>query len=530
MKKLLQKITLGILSFVLLFTSLLTAPSQALAQEGSSTWYNQNFEDWFVKVYDDESSPPDEIFGERYTAAQVQWILYSLVTVPFMAGSDLSAKALSCALTKKFVECGDAIKEFIDTTIEQGAADSTIKVGKIFSSNPISGIGYVKKSIQKFRVVPEAQAQTEGFGYGASDLARELWAISRNFAYALTVLVVIVFAFMIMFRVKISPQVVISVQSALPKVIGAVVLITFSYAIAGFAIDLMYVVMGLLSSLLVQGELSAHDFTTLFESFINKNVFWTLMQYWIMFLVSSLAALKAWIVLGGAVVLIFWIVMLFVLLWISIKVIFMMLKVFINIFFAIILGPIQILLGTFMQGGGFGPWFKGLLSQLAVYPTVAMMFFFAFFFLRQSLPSWGIIDNIFPFDVTFKSGGDSWKPPFTFGTSNNSITGGVDILFVVISFVIITLIPKTVEIIQGILSGKPFAGYGTAIGESMAPAQWANKQFISPITGSFQQAAGRNRLIAIQNAFKSWGGTPGHPYSKLPQWVKDVLEADPGKE
>src|SRR5258708_14361646 len=52
---------------------------------------------------------------------------------------------------------------------------------------------------------------------------------------------------MIMFRVKISPQVVVSVQSALPKIAIALVLVTFSYAIAGFLIDIMYVFVGLFS-------------------------------------------------------------------------------------------------------------------------------------------------------------------------------------------------------------------------------------------------------------------------------------------
>ncbi|MBL7036897.1 hypothetical protein ISR94_03640 [Candidatus Microgenomates bacterium] len=461
-----KKIIFGFIAFLIAITSVLTLPTQALAQ--NSTWYNQNFEDWFVKVYDTDSSPPNEIFGERYTAAQVQWIVYSLATLPFMAGSDLSARVMSCAFTKDFIECGGVIKEFIDQTLELGQGSGTTKFGQVFSTNPISGVNYVSTAIKKFKFVPEAQAQ--GFGYNASDLAKELWAISRNFAYALTVLVVIVFAFMIMFRVKISPQVVISVQSALPKIIGGVVLVTFSYAIAGFAIDLMYVVLGLLSSLLIQGGLSDHDFTTLFNSFVNKNVFWTLMQYWIMFIGSSLAALKVWFFLGGSLVIMFWVVMLFILLFMSLKIIFMMLKTFIRIFFLIILGPLQILLGVFTPNMGFGAWLKSLMSNLAVYPIVAMMFFFAFFFLRQSFPDWDWVSSVFPFDVTFKTGGESWKPPFTFGTSNNPISGGVDILFVGISFMIVTLIPKTVEIIQGLMSGKPFA-YGTALGEAAAPVK-----------------------------------------------------------
>src|SRR6476619_7172420 len=42
-------------------------------------WYLQGPVQWYTKVYD--SSNPQEIFGERYTAAQVQWVIYSIFSV-----------------------------------------------------------------------------------------------------------------------------------------------------------------------------------------------------------------------------------------------------------------------------------------------------------------------------------------------------------------------------------------------------------------------------------------------------------------
>src|SRR3989344_3478006 len=53
-----------------------------------------------------------------------------------------------------------------------------------------------------------------------------------------------------MFRIKIDPRTVMTMQNQIPKVVIALVLITFSYAIAGFLIDLMYVFMYLLFNLL----------------------------------------------------------------------------------------------------------------------------------------------------------------------------------------------------------------------------------------------------------------------------------------
>lgn len=516
MPKILKRLSLFFLSSVLFLNSIITPFSVVKAQEEEpSTWYNQSFEGWFVKVYGDES-PPSEIFGERYTAAQVQWILYSLVAIPFVSGSEVSKQAISCALTKEIVECADLVGKFIQETLDQAQKSESMKFSQYIMSNPASGIGYVNSTISKFKIIPEAQAQ--GFGYNASDLAKNLWGITRNISYSLIVLTVIILSFMIMFRVKISPQLVISIQSALPKIISGTVLITFSYAIAGFAIDLMYVVLGLLTSLLVSSGLSDHDFTTLFNSFVEKNVFRTLMQYWVMFLISSLAALKAWMALGvGVIVLIFWVVMIFILLFISIKIIFMMIKNFIGIFFDIILSPFMILFGIVLSNTGFSQWLRGLFAKLAIYPMVAMMFFFAFFFLRQALPvDWGIVNDVFPFDVTYQSSGaNSWKPPFTFGVSNNAVTGGIDILFVVMSFVIITMIPKTVEIIQGILSGKPFA-YGSAIGEAVGAFG------ILPTAQKMgNQALGEGAHYGIYTAIDSKFGRS----SGKSGWLPNALEA-----
>src|SRR5271157_3305396 len=80
-KKLLISLLLGL---TVLFS---VAPfMQAKAQ---STWYNQSFFDWYDKVYNTNTSPSDQIFGERYTAAQVQWVVWSLLAMPInFLGSD----------------------------------------------------------------------------------------------------------------------------------------------------------------------------------------------------------------------------------------------------------------------------------------------------------------------------------------------------------------------------------------------------------------------------------------------------------
>ena len=52
------------------------------------------------------------------------------------------------------------------------------------------------------------------------------------------------------------------------------------------------------------------------------------------------------------------------------------------------------------------------------------------------------------------------------------------LIFIV--FVIFTLIPKANEIVQGFISGKPFA-YGSAVGEAVAPIGWGYNQVARPV-------------------------------------------------
>ena len=62
---------------------------------------------------------------------------------------------------------------------------------------------------------------------------------------------------MIMFRSKVG-QAAITVQQAIPSILIALLAVTFSYAIAGFLIDLMYLMMYMLAGLFA-GDISGND-------------------------------------------------------------------------------------------------------------------------------------------------------------------------------------------------------------------------------------------------------------------------------
>ena len=81
-----------------------------------------------------------------------------------------------------------------------------------------------------------------------------LWRIFRNIVYILSTILFIVIGMMIMLRVKVSPQAVITVQSAIPRIITVLILVTFSYAIAGLVLDLCNLFQAIATSLLFSAQ------------------------------------------------------------------------------------------------------------------------------------------------------------------------------------------------------------------------------------------------------------------------------------
>jgi len=154
MKILLKKILLVLSSVFVVLSSSLVLPATARAQ----TWYNQPFVEWYLKVYD--TTNPSEIFGERYTAAQVQWVIWSLISLPLNFFGKDNQEIINCFLKEvggagvNVIECGKgaigAIKNATDL-IWPGPSlfDSNQQVSplaRVFDTNnrPISGIRYVK--------------------------------------------------------------------------------------------------------------------------------------------------------------------------------------------------------------------------------------------------------------------------------------------------------------------------------------------------------------------------------------------------
>lgn len=485
-----KKIFFSFFVFIFLAIQALSFAPSAFAQS-PAPWYSQSYKDFVTKVYDQDN--PTEIFGERYTAAQVRWIIYSLVAFTTMPDPMIES-VMRCVLSVSdpatlFTSCGDQFQILIDAfpagEEQTGSGDQKAWYAMVFTSRPISSVAYLQDISVRLKFVKEAKAQ--GFGFGAASPVLLLQRTVRDVTYFLLVLASIIMAFMIMFRTKIAPQVVITVQSALPRIFITLILITFSYAIAGFLIDLMYVVIGLVTTVVVSSDLTGHDWPTMFGILTSDRTtislfFWYFAIFLVFFMVTSLTV--GLIPFIGPFITVFmslFLILLAVLILIaSIRTIWLMLITYVRILFLVILGPIQILLGIF-GGRGFGGWVKNLAAQLSVYPIVGVMFVMAFVFLRAAVDTLcgpvlcgngAILDNLFPLDArSLPVGTSTWSPPLTAGEGG---TISAALLWLGASLVTILLIPQVANMVKSLVEGRPFAA-GTAIGAAVfpGPVRWA---------------------------------------------------------
>lgn len=118
---------------------------------------------------------------------------------------------------------------------------------------PASGIAWTYNGLQNAGFVPKTFA-AEGIGFSSIKPLTSIWKIFRDMSYILLVLVLIAIGFMVMFRMNLGAETVITVESALPRIVIALILITFSFAIAGFLIDLMYVTIAISVSMIMRGS------------------------------------------------------------------------------------------------------------------------------------------------------------------------------------------------------------------------------------------------------------------------------------
>lgn len=512
-----KKLLLTFLTLNVLFMSIF-AP---VAKAQSATWYHSDFSDWYLKVYDTDVSAADQIFGERYTAAQVEWIIYGVISyilgmVPFTStevwvcaiGASNVVDWIGCIgpfLKAIFQEAIDIADKFVYANPVESIAtnDNNSVLAELFTGNrQLSTISELKRWGGNLHIIPEAKAQ-EGFGFSKLDIVREFWTFSRDATYSLIVIAAIAMAFMIMFRVKLSPQTVITVQSAIPKLIITLILITFSYAIAGFLVDLVYVVIGLAAAIISQAD--GVTWSDIYRSMTTGSggLLGSMAIYALCFTVATSFALISpdslftiiKPLLGSILVFIVVAIAFIVLFFAAFKAFWTLIKALALFYITVIFAPFYILAGIVTPSMGFGAWLKAALSNLAVFPVVSILLNFSFKFLVASLeialeswPDIGLFHNLLSSMGIDRTGvTESWVPPLL---NSGLVPGNINAtIFLFTSLAMIMLIPKAADIVKGFFSGRPYP-LGTGIGEAMK----------APVTATMAVGAGIKSVKEIAEA------------------------------
>ncbi|MBI2267923.1 MAG: hypothetical protein HYU80_00540 [Candidatus Blackburnbacteria bacterium] len=357
--------------------------------------------------------------------------------------------------------CGD--KSGCPNDLKVGALNITGEmIATLYANPPASGLAYTQDIIHRFNPIQPAYAQTAGTGFRALEALLPLWRTFRNFAYVAFTIVFIAIGLAIMFRMKLDPRTVITIQSAIPRIIIGLLLVTFSYAIAGFMIDLLYIALSLVVLLFVGNNPAATATADLQNQFTTGGfgVAWS--HLWgiigggataitlsltavvgiiggaFLGLLNPVAGTAAILVGGGAGIIL--LVLLVLILYILFKLFTELLTAYIGILLAVILGPLQIALGVIPGLPGFGAWIKGIAANLSIFVAVAFILLLG-----------GAITKV--------AGGNLWSPPLLAG--GGIIASALPLLIGIGILLIVHQVPGAVRNAFGI------RGLGFAVGQAV---------------------------------------------------------------
>jgi hypothetical protein len=380
--------------------------------------------------------------------------------------------------------------------------------------NQISGQEYVADLMNNIGIPTATRAYAQGTGYTAMSPFLPFWKVFRNLAYSLYIIMFVVVGVMIMLRTKVNAQTIISIQSALPNLLITLILITFSYAIVGFMIDLMYFLIYLAVYLFSAAGIIS-DPAKLITRFMTYSA-WSVIFAGRNSIISAVASSIGSVLWGlgtgaigvaGAVLSMVSPMYLIVAVAFAIamlKLMFALVKAYVMLIVQTITAPLQILMNAMPGSKAFSTWLKTTASYLIPFPVAACMFIFSAILVGNPSDKtiWGRIltavdpnainttlqdDNPFgvnqaaPLYATSKSG-NLWLPPFTLTDTN---IAGSDIL-VLIGFFVFLMTPSAVKMAQEWLQVKEspyasealtgFVGLGqTAIGYPMGYVKQAQQ-------------------------------------------------------
>lgn len=355
---------------------------------------------------------------------------------------------------------------------------------------PASNFEYTHYLASNFGLAKTTYAQeNDPQGFNALSPIMGIWLAVRNLTYVISVVVFILIGFGIMIRFKIDPRTVMTLQNQIPKIIIALILITFSYAIAGLMIDLMwlstYTGINVLGDTINNEESAGVATRNLLENpipyagsvlnagrgddfgpfdgirHLSSNVGDYVSDTADDAILTILFGTKRYddcgvtnlgecaksafqwlirILVDPVVTLIIFFAVLIAL----VRIWIMLLKCYIYIIIYTILSPFWILLGLLPETRfGFTNWLKAMTARLLVFPATALLFMAARVFIDQSS------------GVAIQSGGTQqydFVPPLV---GNPNILDGSGLSYL-IAFGIIMLGPELLQILMDAFKTQPF--------------------------------------------------------------------------
>jgi len=400
-------------------------------------------------------------------------------------------------------------------------------ITSVYQTPPANLALWLNDTGQSLGFIPK-QAYAQGIGFTGLTALLDIWKAFRNIAYAVLAAIMIVIGFMIMFRQKIDPKTVVTVQNALPRIVVALLLITFSYAIVGLMIDLMYVVLTLVVSVMVSashGSLGADTassylsggFGVLFKGIFSGSIqslddivaFFTgpvvtstaVGLSGLGFLGTLVAAGTASVgtaapLVAAAVPILAIVILAIVILFAVIRLFFLLVGAYIQIIISLITAPFQLLMVAFPGNNTFTSWISNLSVNLLVFPITAALILVA-----------NILANLetHPTGLLGPQGQALWTPPLLGGTGHG-VAG-------IIAIGMLLSIPTIVNGLKESLKVKPLipgGGIGGVAGAAGAIGQYGFQYIMQKrMETTYKNAATEAAKNSVEKTADGGGGSGG---------------------
>ena len=369
--------------------------------------------------------------------------------------------------------------------------------GFLYTTKPVSTQRYLAYLGNNFGVANPVYAQGEG--WKAMEPILPIWRAMRNVCYLFFIVVFVAVGFMIMFRHKTDPQTTINIQNALPKIIIALILVTFSYAIVGLLIDLSGLLTGIIATVLgneglanpvgvkellrrltdpsvigSQGTATPHAaaaniFTVMGQLLQSISPILDSIQN-ILSTIPYVGGVARTRLMGSTIVTL---ILAITILSAIVRTFFMLLSAYVTIVLSAIFSPFAFFMNAIPGGKGAGQWFKNLLASVIVFPVTFLLLIFA---ATLAKPPGDFDPPLRDVATGIGSQGFTWSPaPFGLYWQEMATKRGyfeIAPLFIsnLLALGIILVIPNVAEVIKSFMEGKPSTGIGEGIRGGLAGA------------------------------------------------------------